>query len=46
LTDWGTVSTRVHAYFPMGKATRFSARAFATFLADRLAGNSGEWKED
>ncbi len=36
LTDWETVPTRVHAYFPLGRATRFAARAFIQFLAGEL----------
>lgn len=38
LTDWNTVPTRVHAYFPLGKATRFAARAFVAFLSDEFSG--------
>jgi DNA-binding transcriptional LysR family regulator len=37
LTDWETVPTRVHAYFPLGRSTRFAARAFVQFLSDALA---------
>jgi DNA-binding transcriptional LysR family regulator len=37
LTDWETVPTKVYAYFPLGKATRFAARAFIDFLAAKLA---------
>ncbi len=33
LTDWETIPTRVHAYFPLGKATRSAARVFIEFLA-------------
>jgi DNA-binding transcriptional LysR family regulator len=36
LTDWETVPTKVYAYFPLGKATRFAARAFIDFLAAEL----------
>jgi DNA-binding transcriptional LysR family regulator len=36
LTDWETIPTRVHAYFPLGRATRFAARAFIEFLAGEL----------
>lgn len=39
LGDWETVPTRVHAYFPLGKATRFVARAFTAFLAEELSRN-------
>lgn len=39
LTDWETIPTRVHAYFPLGKATRFAARVFIQFLADDLGCN-------
>jgi DNA-binding transcriptional LysR family regulator len=37
LTDWETTPTRVYAYFPLGRATRFAARAFIQFLAGDLA---------
>jgi DNA-binding transcriptional LysR family regulator len=36
LTDWSMASTRVHAYFPLGRATRTSARAFINFLLDEF----------
>lgn len=35
-TDWDTVPTRVHAYFPLGRATRFAARAFIDYLVSDL----------
>ncbi len=37
LTDWEMIPTRVHAYFPLGRATRFAARAFIQFLAGELS---------
>ena len=37
LTDWKTTELSVHAYFPMGRATRAAARAFVDFLARDLA---------
>jgi DNA-binding transcriptional LysR family regulator len=36
LLDWETVPTKVYAYFPLGKATRFAARAFIDFLDAEL----------
>lgn len=36
LTEWDTVPTKVYAYFPLGKATRFAARVFIDFLAAKL----------
>ena len=36
LTDWETAPTKVYAYYPLGKATRFAARAFIDFLAAKL----------
>jgi hypothetical protein len=30
------VSTDVHAYFPLGRATRMAARAFINFLLDEF----------
>ena len=36
LPDHDMVPTRVHAYYPLGKATRYSARAFIAYLAARL----------
>ncbi len=36
LPNWDTVATRVHAYFPQGRATRFAARSFIEFLAGAL----------
>lgn len=32
LPEWEMVPTRVHAYFPLGRATRTAARAFIDFL--------------
>lgn len=40
LPDWETTPTRVHAYFPLGRATRFAARAFIQFLAGELTRSS------
>ena len=40
LSDWETVATRVHAYFPMGRATRWAARAFIDFLSEEYAGDT------
>lgn len=36
LTDWTLAPTRVHAYFPLGRATRTAARAFINFLSDEF----------
>ncbi len=33
LGDWDMTPTRVHAYFPLGRATRSAARAFIDFLS-------------
>ncbi|WP_420992090.1 LysR family transcriptional regulator [Cupriavidus sp. 30B13] len=38
LSDWDMVPTRVYAYYPLGKATRYSARAFIHYLSARLEG--------
>ena len=37
LTDWEMYPTRVHAYFPLGRATRTAARAFIDFLSAEFA---------
>ena len=37
LPTWKMADLPVHAYFPMGRATRQAARAFADFLASALA---------
>jgi len=37
LTDWEMIPTPVHAYFPLGKATRFAAKAFIQFIASELS---------
>ncbi|WP_208459766.1 LysR family transcriptional regulator [Paraburkholderia caribensis] len=37
LTDWSMVGTKVHAYFPLGRATRTAARAFINFLLDEFS---------
>jgi len=37
LPDWEMASTRVHAYFPLGRATRSAARAFIDFLIEDFA---------
>jgi DNA-binding transcriptional LysR family regulator len=37
LPDWSMVSTKVHAYFPLGRATRTAARAFINFLLDEFS---------
>lgn len=39
LPDWEMASTRVHAYFPLGRATRTAARAFIDFLIDDFRAN-------
>jgi hypothetical protein len=31
------VGTKVHAYFPLGRATRTEARAFTNFLLDEFS---------
>jgi DNA-binding transcriptional LysR family regulator len=36
LSDWKTAELPVHAYFPMGRATRKAARAFVDFIAADL----------
>ena len=36
LPDWKTAELPVHAYFPMGRATRIAARAFVDFIAADL----------
>ncbi len=36
LTDWETIPIRVHAYFPLGRATRYAARVFIQYLAGAL----------
>ena len=40
LPEWNMAPTRVYAYFPLGKATRYSARAFIDYLSVRLQGVS------
>jgi DNA-binding transcriptional LysR family regulator len=37
LPEWDMVPTRVHAYFPLGRATRSAARAFIDFLIEDFA---------
>lgn len=37
LSEWELVPTRVHAYFPLGRATRTAARAFINFLTDEFS---------
>ncbi|SRR5579859_530328 len=39
LPDWEMASTRVHAYFPLGRATRSAARAFIEFLIEDFSRN-------
>lgn len=39
LAQWETVPTKVYAYFPLGKATRFAARAFVDYFAAKLNDN-------
>ena len=39
LPDWDMASTRVHAYFPLGRATRSAARAFIDFLIEDFSIN-------
>jgi DNA-binding transcriptional LysR family regulator len=36
LPDWKMAKLPVHAYFPMGRATRLAARAFVDFIATEL----------
>jgi DNA-binding transcriptional LysR family regulator len=36
LPDWRMAEVPVHAYFPMGRATRLAARAFVDFIAGEL----------
>lgn len=38
LSDWSLVPTQVHAYFPLGRATRTAARAFIDFLLEEYKG--------
>ncbi|WP_454873082.1 LysR family transcriptional regulator [Paraburkholderia xenovorans] len=38
LSGWDMVPTRVYAYYPLGKATRYPARAFIDYLSVRLEG--------
>lgn len=38
LTEWEMAPTRVHAYFPLGRATRTAARAFIEFLSKEYRG--------
>jgi DNA-binding transcriptional LysR family regulator len=40
LTDWKTAAIPVHAYFPMGPATRAAARALVDHLAAQFDGNA------
>jgi DNA-binding transcriptional LysR family regulator len=40
LTDWKTADIPVHAYFPMGPATRAAARALVEYLAAQFDGNA------
>jgi DNA-binding transcriptional LysR family regulator len=39
LPEWKTARLPVHAYFPMGRATRMAARAFVDFIAADLLDN-------
>ncbi|WP_321845210.1 LysR family transcriptional regulator [Paraburkholderia bannensis] len=39
LPDWKTTELPVHAYFPMGRATRKAARAFVDFIVLELKAN-------
>lgn len=39
LPDWKTAALPVHAYFPMGRATRKAARAFVDFIAKDIENN-------
>ena len=39
LTEWTTAALPVHAYYPMGRATRIAARAFVDFLSADLLRN-------
>ncbi|SAL72840.1 LysR family transcripitonal regulator [Caballeronia terrestris] len=36
LPEWTMAQLPVHAYFPMGRATRMAARAFVDFIAEEL----------
>jgi DNA-binding transcriptional LysR family regulator len=38
LMDWSLAPTQVHAYFPLGRATRTAARAFINFLLEEYKG--------
>lgn len=38
LPEWETAALPVHAFFPMGRATRIAARAFVEFMAEELKG--------
>jgi DNA-binding transcriptional LysR family regulator len=40
LTDWKTADIPVHAYFPMGPATRAAARALVDYLAAQFDRNA------
>lgn len=42
LTDWPMTPIKVHAYFPLGRATRTAARAFINFLLDEFRGSHEE----
>jgi DNA-binding transcriptional LysR family regulator len=39
LSDWEMVPTRVHAFFPSGRAMRSAARAFIKFLSEEFRGD-------
>lgn len=39
LADWKTEPLPVHAYFPLGRATRKAARAFVDFIASDIENN-------
>ena len=39
LPDWEMAELPVHAYFPMGRATRLAARAFIDFITEKLRDN-------
>lgn len=41
LPDWEMALLPVHAYFPMGRATRMAARVFVDFIASVLESGSG-----
>ncbi|SEN10727.1 DNA-binding transcriptional regulator, LysR family [Luteibacter sp. UNCMF331Sha3.1] len=43
LPDWTMAQIPVHAYFPLGRATRLAARAFVDFICAQLEGHE-DWR--